>query len=177
MKPIILISFLLLSLLSNGQTALNVRADLHPSFLVKRLLISPESDIEVENIQYTGNKYSLGAFSNPSKYNLIKKGIIMAKLGGKEVQVNEEGFLVNPNDWDKKVAEDLAKELDISLTDKHWEVIDYLQKQHAEGVEMTVRKMGKSGIVDIKGLYELFPGGPLKYAAKIAGLPRPTSCV
>ena len=78
MKPIILISFLLLSLLSNGQTALNVRADLHPSFLVKRLLISPESDIEVENIQYTGNKYSLGAFSNPSKYNLIKKGIIMS---------------------------------------------------------------------------------------------------
>lgn len=101
----------------------------------------------------------------------------MAKLGGKEVEVNEEGFLVSPDDWDKAVAEDIAKDLDIKLTDKHWEVIDYLQKQHAEGVEMTIRKMGKSGIVDIKGLYDLFPGGPLKNASKIAGLSRPTSCV
>jgi len=101
----------------------------------------------------------------------------MATLGGKEVEVNDEGYLVNPDDWDKAVAGDLAKEMNIELTDKHWAVIDYLRAQHDEGVEMTIRKVGKSGVVDIKGFYELFPGGPLKNASKIAGLSRPTSCV
>lgn len=101
----------------------------------------------------------------------------MANLGGKEVEVNDEGYLVNASDWDESVAEDLAKELKISLGDKHWEVIKYLREQHDAGVEMSIRKLGKSGIVDIKELYQLFPGGPLKFASKVAGLPRPTSCV
>jgi len=99
----------------------------------------------------------------------------MANLGGKEVEVNEGGYVMHPEDWDKAVAGDLAKELGINLTDAHWKVVDYLREQH--GLEMSIRKLGKSGIVDIKTLYELFPGGPLKYAAKIAGLHRPTSCV
>ena len=101
----------------------------------------------------------------------------MAKLGDKEVEVNDEGYLVNPSDWDEKVAESLAAELNIKLSDKHWEVIKYLQEQHEAGVEMSIRKLGKSGIVDIKELYQLFPGGPLKHASKVSGLPRPTSCV
>jgi tRNA 2-thiouridine synthesizing protein E len=101
----------------------------------------------------------------------------MANLGGKEVEVNEEGYLINPADWDKAVAGDLAKELNIEMTDAHWKVIDYLREQHGQGVEMSIRKVGKSGVVDIKGFYELFPGGPLKNASKVAGLSRPTSCV
>jgi tRNA 2-thiouridine synthesizing protein E len=101
----------------------------------------------------------------------------MATLGGKEVEVSDEGYLVNPGDWDEAVAKDLAKELNIELTDKHWEVVKWLRQQHESGAEMTIRKVGKSGLVDIKGFYELFPGGPLKNASKIAGLARPTSCV
>lgn len=93
------------------------------------------------------------------------------------VDKNEEGYLTDSKQWDKNVAEEIAKELEIELTDKHWEVIDYLRAQHDEGVEMSIRKVGKSGVVDIKGLYELFPGGPLKNSSKIAGLPRPTSCM
>ena len=65
-------------MVSKGQTALNIRADLPPRFLVERLLISPKSDIQVENVKYTGNDWSIGAFSNPSKYNLLKRGIIMS---------------------------------------------------------------------------------------------------
>lgn len=93
------------------------------------------------------------------------------------VDKNEEGYLTDASQWDKSVAEEIAKELGISLTEEHWKVIEYLREQHDEGVEMTIRKVGKSGIVDIKGLYELFPGGPLKNSSKIAGLPRPTSCM
>ncbi len=90
---------------------------------------------------------------------------------------NEEGYLTDASQWDKSLAEEIAKELNIKLTDDHWKVIEYLRQQHDEGVEMSIRKVGKSGVVDIKGLYTLFPGGPLKNASKIAGLPRPTSCM
>lgn len=98
-------------------------------------------------------------------------------IAGKEVEIDDEGYLADSQQWNKEVAEEIAKELDIELSEKHWEVIDYLRAQHDEGVEMSIRKVGKSGVVDIKGLYALFPGGPLKNASKIAGLSRPASCV
>jgi len=98
-------------------------------------------------------------------------------IAGKEVEIDEEGYLVDSSQWDKDVAQEIAKELNIELSDKHWEVIDYLRAQHDEGVEMSIRKVGKSGIVDLKEFYGLFPGGPLKNASKIAGLSRPASCV
>ena len=101
----------------------------------------------------------------------------MVKLGGEEIEVNEEGYLVNPDDWNEAVAKDLAKQIDLELTDKHFEVLNWLREQNDKGVEMTIRKIGRSGLVDIKGFYDLFPGGPLKNASKIAGLGRPTSCV
>lgn len=90
---------------------------------------------------------------------------------------NDEGFLTDAGQWSEDVAQEIAGELSIDLTDKHWEVINYLREQHEQGIEMSIRKLGKSGLVDIKELYQLFPGGPLKNASKIAGLPRPTSCV
>jgi len=98
-------------------------------------------------------------------------------LAGKTVQVNEEGYLVNPDDWSKEVAVELAKEQGIELTNKHFEVLEYLRKESAAGSQLSIRKVGKSGIVDIKGLYVLFPGGPLKYSSKIAGIAKPASCV
>jgi tRNA 2-thiouridine synthesizing protein E len=101
----------------------------------------------------------------------------METLGGRELEVDEGGYLVSPEDWNEEVAKDIAKNLNIELTDEHWKVVNFLREKHNEGVEMSLRKIGKSGVVDIKGLYALFPGGPLKNAAKVAGLSRPTSCV
>ncbi len=98
-------------------------------------------------------------------------------LAGKTVEVTEEGYLVNPEDWSQEIAADLAKENGIELTDKHYEVLEYLRKESAAGSALSIRKVGKSGITDIKGLYQLFPGGPLKYSSKFAGIPKPASCV
>ena len=98
-------------------------------------------------------------------------------IAGKTVQVNGEGYLENPDEWTEEIAKEIAKEIGIELTDKHFEVLNYLREQHAAEVPLTVRKVGKSGITDIKGLYKLFPGGPLKFSSKIAGIPKPVSCV
>ena len=98
-------------------------------------------------------------------------------LAGKAVEVTDEGYLVNSGDWSKEVAVEIAKEDGIELTDKHYEVLDFLRKESAAGTQLSIRKVGKSGIVDIKGLYQLFPGGPLKYSSKCAGIPKPASCV
>ncbi len=96
---------------------------------------------------------------------------------GKSVEVNAEGYLLNRDDWNKDLAAEMAKEDGIELTDKHYEVLDYLREKQAAGESLTIRKVGKSGITDIKGLYQLFPGGPLKLSSKYAGIPKPASCV
>jgi TusE/DsrC/DsvC family sulfur relay protein len=98
-------------------------------------------------------------------------------LAGKTIEVTAEGYLVNSGDWSKELAIELAKEDGIELTGKHFEVLEYLRKEQAAGAPLTIRKVGKSGIVDIKGLYQLFPGGPLKLSSKYAGIPKPASCV
>lgn len=90
---------------------------------------------------------------------------------------NDEGFLTDASAWNEDIARDIAKELNIELTPKHWEIIKYLRAQHLAGVEMTLRKVAGAGIVDLRTFYHMFPGGPLKNASKIAGLPRPTACV
>lgn len=96
---------------------------------------------------------------------------------GKTVEVTNEGYLVNTADWTKEMAAEMAKEDGIELTSKHYEVLDYLRKESAAGTALSIRKVGNSGIVDIKGLYTLFPGGPLKFSSKYAGIPKPASCV
>jgi len=98
-------------------------------------------------------------------------------IAGKTVAVNEEGYLVNFSQWDKTIGEELAKEADINLTPSHWNLIDYLQDEYKKEVPLTIRKIGKSGVVDIKGFYQLFPTAPLKTASKIAGIPKPVSCI
>jgi tRNA 2-thiouridine synthesizing protein E len=98
-------------------------------------------------------------------------------IAGKTLAVNEEGYLVNFSQWDKTIGEELAKEADINLTPLHWNVIDYLQDEYKKEVPLTIRKIGKSGVVDIKGFYQLFPTAPLKTASKIAGIPKPASCI
>lgn len=98
-------------------------------------------------------------------------------FAGKTVEVNDEGYLLNKADWDKDLAAEMAKEDGIELTDKHYEVLEYLREQEAAGASLSIRKVGKSGITDIKGLYQLFPGGPLKLSSKYAGIAKPASCV
>ena len=98
-------------------------------------------------------------------------------IAGKTIEVSEDGYLVNPSDWNKEIAIEMSSEYDIELNDKHFEVINYLREKQNAGETLTIRKVGKSGIVDIKGLYQLFPGGPLKISSKLAGIPKPTSCI
>jgi len=98
-------------------------------------------------------------------------------LAGVMIEVTDEGYLVHAEDWSKELAAEMAKEDGIELTDKHYEVLEYLRREQAAGNTLTIRKVGKSGITDIKGLYQLFPGGPLKLSSKYAGIPKPASCV
>lgn len=98
-------------------------------------------------------------------------------IAGKTIAVNEEGYLTNFSQWDDKVGEALAVEADISLTPRHWEVLKYLQNEHKNQVALSIRRIGKSGVVDIKEFYQLFPMAPLKTATKIAGIPKPASCI
>ncbi len=112
------------------------------------------------------------------KTTKILKYIDMDKMiAGKMVAINDEGYLTDFSQWNEQVAAEIAKELDIQLSPRHFEVLAFLQDQHKNGVALSIRKVGQSGVVTIKELYELFPNGPLKFATKIAGIPKPASCI
>ncbi|MBP6532105.1 MAG: TusE/DsrC/DsvC family sulfur relay protein [Bacteroidia bacterium] len=98
-------------------------------------------------------------------------------IAGKNIAVNAEGYLTDFSQWDKDVALEIAKESNVEMTDRHWEVIKYLQDEHKNQVPLSIRKIGKSNVVDIKEFYALFPQGPLKTSTKIAGIPKPASCL
>jgi dissimilatory sulfite reductase related protein len=99
---------------------------------------------------------------------------------GKTVQVNEEGFMTNPAEWDKDIAVELAKEEGIVLlTPDHWKVIDYCRQNAAAtgGKAPTLRTITSNAGVTTKELFALFPKGPAKKVARIAGLGKPEGCV
>lgn len=96
---------------------------------------------------------------------------------GVVVDLNEEGYFTDPGQWTKEMADEIARQENVVLTGKHMEMIKYLRDRFATGEALTIRGVGKSGIVDIKGFYELFPGAPMKKATKIAGIPKPSSCI
>ncbi len=98
-------------------------------------------------------------------------------IAGKTIHVNEEGFMTDFKEWDNHIGEALAAENEISLSARHWEVLGYLQTEFKNEVPLSIRKIGKSGVVDIKEFYQLFPKAPLKTATKIAGIPKPASCI
>jgi len=98
-------------------------------------------------------------------------------IANREIDVNEEGYLTDFNQWDRDVAEGIANEADVNMTDKHWEVIDYLQDKYHNEEPLSIRGIKKSGVINIKEFYSLFPGGPLKVSTKIAGIPKPKSCI
>lgn len=100
-------------------------------------------------------------------------------IAGKTVQVNDEGFLTNPAEWTPEIAAVLAVEEGISaLTADHWKVIDFCRKDAgAAGKSPTLRRITSSAGVDTKQLFALFPKGPAKKVARIAGLGKPEGCV
>ena len=99
------------------------------------------------------------------------------QIGTTSIDVNEEGFMTNFSQWNKEIGEVLAKESSIDLTPRHWQIIDYIQDEFKNEIPLSIRKIGKSGVVDIKEFYQLFPKAPLKTATKIAGVPKPASCI
>ena len=101
-----------------------------------------------------------------------------AIIAGKDLIVDNEGFLQQPDQWDREVAQALAGELDMTLTERHWLVIDYMRNTYLEtGQAPTIRSLGKQSGVPVKELYQLFPKGPAKLAAKLAGIPKPHGCI
>ncbi len=99
------------------------------------------------------------------------------KIGSVEIDVNEEGYLVNFQQWNKEVSHCIAGECEIELTERHWEVIDYVQEKYRNEEPLSIRGIKKSGVIDVKEFYSLFPGGPLKKVTLIAGIPKPKSCI
>ena len=100
-----------------------------------------------------------------------------AVIAGVNLDLTEDGYLNDFSQWNKEIATEIAKQEGIELTDKHWEVISWLQEQNKKGIALSVRGIKKSGVIDIKEFYNLFPGGPLKVSTKIAGIPKPKSCI
>jgi dissimilatory sulfite reductase related protein len=100
-------------------------------------------------------------------------------IAGVTVDVNDEGFLTDPNQWTREVAVEIARSEGIDeLTPQHWQVVDFMRTEYFEkGTGPTVRVLGKTSGVSVKELYQLFPKGPAKVAAKIAGIPKPRGCV
>jgi TusE/DsrC/DsvC family sulfur relay protein len=100
-------------------------------------------------------------------------------IAGTEVELNEEGFLVDPAQWTEEMAVELARRDDIDpLTDRHWEVIRFMRQQYEEtGTGPNVRMLAKTSGIPVKELYQLFPKGPAKTAARIAGIPKPRGCI
>lgn len=104
---------------------------------------------------------------------------------GQQIEVDEEGYIMNLDDWSEELANHLAELEGVQMTDAHWEVVNFLrnyykQYQIAPMIKILVKEIGKvmgpeKG--NTKYLYELYPGGPAKQACKIAGLPKPTGCV
>jgi len=107
------------------------------------------------------------------------------EIGGKTVETDEEGYLVNLDDWNDEIAVFLAKQDNIELGEDHWEIINFLREYYQEYqiapavrvlTKAVAKKLGKAK-GNSKYLYELFPYGPGKQACRFAGLPKPTGCI
>lgn len=101
------------------------------------------------------------------------------ELGGKQMDIDEDGFIQDPDQWDEKVAASLAITEGVNdLTEEHWVVVNYLRNYYLKfGIAPMIRKVCKETKFDLKKIYELFPSGPAKGGCKVAGLPKPTGCV
>ena len=107
------------------------------------------------------------------------------QVNGSTVEHDEEGYITNLSDWNRELAEVIAKTENIEMNEEHWEVVNFLREYYEEyqiapAVRVLTKAIGKKLGKDkgnSKYLYELFPYGPAKQACKYAGLPKPTGCV
>lgn len=99
-------------------------------------------------------------------------------LAGKTIRFDDDGYMSDPVEWEKGVAEELASEIGISLTEQHWAVINFCRTDYqAQGDAPSLRRITKVGGIPTKDLYKLFPKGPAKKVAYIAGLKKPSGCI
>jgi len=100
-------------------------------------------------------------------------------IANRTVDVDDEGFLRDPAQWDEQVAEEIAREAGIpELTERHWLVVRFMRDRYLQtGNAPSIRSLGKESGVPVKELYQLFPKGPAKLAAKIGGIPKPKGCI
>jgi TusE/DsrC/DsvC family sulfur relay protein len=96
---------------------------------------------------------------------------------GATVDVNDEGYFTNPSQWTKEIALEIAKEENLILTGQHFAIMEFLRSRYLGGEALSIRSINHSGVIDVKTFYQLFPGAPLKKATKIAGIPKPVSCI
>jgi tRNA 2-thiouridine synthesizing protein E len=98
---------------------------------------------------------------------------------GTEVTINDDGFFADAQQWREEMAPEIAREAGIgTLTPQHWQVVEFMRHEYAEkGTGPSVRALSKTSGVSVKELYQLFPKGPAKLAAKIAGIPKPRGCI
>ena len=103
----------------------------------------------------------------------------VTELGGKQIEIDEDGFIQDPEVWDEGVAKSLAETEGVAdMTDDHWKVVKYLREYYLEyNMAPMIRKLCKQTGFKLKEICELFPSGPAKGACKVAGLPKPTGCV
>jgi TusE/DsrC/DsvC family sulfur relay protein len=103
----------------------------------------------------------------------------MTLIADAPVDVDAEGFLTNPEQWNERLAEQIARENGIQeLTERHWLVVKFMRDRFlTTGTAPSIRSLGKESGVPIKELYQLFPKGPAKLAAKIGGIPKPRGCI
>ena len=103
----------------------------------------------------------------------------MTLIADTPVEVDAEGFLANPEQWNEPLAQAIAVENGIpELTDRHWLVVKFMRERYlTTGVAPSIRSLGKESGVPVKELYQLFPKGPAKLAAKIGGIPKPKGCI
>lgn len=99
--------------------------------------------------------------------------------GNVSIEVDEDGFMLEPGQWNEDVAKALATTEGVNeLNDEHWKLVHYLRNYFLQfGVAPMIRKLCKETGYDLKKVYELFPSGPAKGACKVAGLAKPTGCV
>ena len=95
------------------------------------------------------------------------------------VPVDAEGFLLHTSDWTPELASEIARENGVDeLTEHHWLVVNFMRDRYlSTGTAPTIRSLGKESGVSVKELYQLFPKGPAKLAAKIGGIPKPKGCI
>ncbi|MDP6574737.1 MAG: TusE/DsrC/DsvC family sulfur relay protein [Rhodospirillales bacterium] len=107
------------------------------------------------------------------------------ELNGKVIEHDEEGYIVDIEQWSEELANVIAVQEEIEMNDEHWEVVNFLREYYQEyqiapAVRVLIKAM-KKAFGEEKGnnkyMYNLFPYGPAKQACKIAGLPKPTGCI